>query len=575
MRIFRLTCVIAPVSWALFADAAARPEFDLVLANGRVVDGSGAPWFRGDLGIRGDRIAAVGDLSRSSSARRIDVGNRLVAPGFIDLLGQSERYVLIDNRVESKIRQGVTTEITGEGGSIAPVNDLMLSRMKPFLDHFHLKVDWTDLAGYFKRFEATRSTINLGTFVGAAQVRALVLGLEDVQPNPAQLAEIEKIVETAMKQGARGVSTALIYPPGSYAKTPELIALAKVAAHYGGVYASHIRGEAETEMQALDEAIAIGREAHIPVEIWHLKVSGKANWGKMKDVVTRIERARSEGIDVAANMYPYEASGNDLSANVPDWAHAGGIDKMIARFKDPAQREKIKSELWHGGLGTETAEAILLASSVNPAVKKYLGKRLSDVAKEMGRTPEDALLDLIELAHTRIGVIRFTMSEDDVQLGLKQPWVSLGIDAAGQAVDGPFAGDLTHPRTFGSAVRLLGHYARDLHLFSIEEAVRKMTSQPAQRLGLYDRGLLRPGMAADVTVFDPSSVRDLATYEDPLRYAEGIEYVIVNGKVVLDAGKMTLERPGRILKHRVGKEAVSAEGASMPARGAGAFKLGD
>ncbi len=558
MRISRLTCAIACAGWALCAHAASRPDFDLVLANGRVVDGSGAPWFRGDVGIRGDRIAALGDLSRSSTARRIDVVDRMVAPGFIDLLGQSERHVLIDNRVESKIRQGVTTEITGEGSSIAPLNELTLKRWKPFLEHFHLKVNWTDLAGYFKRFESTRSTINLGTFVGAAQVRSIVLGLDDVQPSSAQLGQMEKITETAMKQGARGVSTALIYPPGSYAKTPELIALAKVAARYGGVYASHIRDEADGEIQALDEAIAIGREARIPVEIWHLKASGRANWGKMKDVVARIERARAGGIDIGANVYPYEASSNDLASNVPDWAHAGGLDKMIERFRDPVQREKIKSQLWHGALGDESAERILLASCVNPAVKKYLGKRLSKVAAEMGKPPEDALLDLIELAHTRIGVIRFTMSEDDVQLALKQPWVSLGIDAAGQAVDGPFAGELTHPRAFGSAARLLGHYARNLHLFSIEEAVRKMTSQPAQRLGLYDRGLLRPGMAADVTVFDPATANDLATYEDPLRYAEGIDYVIVNGKVVLDAGKLTSERPGRILKHKIPKDRASA-----------------
>ncbi|HME90847.1 MAG TPA: hypothetical protein VKE49_05450, partial [Myxococcaceae bacterium] len=481
MRIFRVSCAIVCAGWALCVHAEGKPEFDLVLANGRVVDGSGAPWFRADVGIRGDRIAAVGDLSRSSSARRIDVGDRMVAPGFIDLLGQSERHVLVDNRVESKIRQGVTTEITGEGGSIAPLNELTLRRWKPFLDRFQLKVNWTDLAGYFKRFETTRSTINLGTFVGAAQVRSIVLGLDDVQPTAAQLAEMEKITETAMKQGARGVSTALIYQPGSYAKTPELIALAKVAARYGGVYASHIRNEAEGEMQALDEAITIGREARIPVEIWHMKVSGRDNWGKMKDVVARIERARAEGVDIAANMYPYVASSNDLASNVPDWAHAGGLDKMLERFRDPPQREKIKSQLWRGALGRESADGILLASCVNPALKKYLGKRLSVVAAEMGKAPEDALLDLIELAHARISVIRFTMSEEDVQLGLRQPWVSLGIDAAGQAIDGPFAGHLTHPRAFGSAARLLGRYARDLPLFPIEEAVRKMTSQPAQR----------------------------------------------------------------------------------------------
>ncbi len=550
MPIFRLSCAIACAACVLSARAGERAEFDLVLANGRVVDGSGAPWFRTDVGIRGDRIVAVGDLSRTASTRRIDLGDRMVAPGFIDLLGQSERHVLVDNRVESKIRQGITTEITGEGGSIAPLNELALERWKPFLDHFHLTVNWTDLNGYFKRFEATRSTINLATFVGAAQVRTIVLGLDDVQPSPSQLAEMERITETAMKQGARGVSTALIYPPGSYAKTPELIALAKIAARYGGVYASHIRDEADGEIQALEEAITIGREAHIPVEIWHLKVSGRANWGKMKDVLARIERARAEGVDIAANMYPYAASSNDLTANVPDWAHAGGLDQMIDRFRDPAQRKKIKSQLWHGAMGDESAEGILLAGCVNPALKKYLGKRLSKVAVEMGKTPEDTLLDLIELAHTRIGVIRFTMSEDDVQLGLRQQWVSLGIDAAGSSVDGPFAGNLTHPRAFGSAARWLGHYARDLHLFSIEEGVRKMTSQAAQRLGLYDRGLVRPGMAADITVFDPATVRDFATYEDPLRYSEGIEYVIINGKVVLDAGKLTGERPGRILKRR-------------------------
>jgi dihydroorotase/N-acyl-D-amino-acid deacylase len=524
-------------------------ELDLVLANGRVVDGSGAPWFRADVGIRQDRIIAVGNLSHLAAARRIDVRERMVAPGFIDLLGQSELYVLIDNRVESKIRQGITTEITGEGRSVAPVSQAALSQASAFLDRYRLKIDWKDLDGYIKRFDSTRSAINLGTFVGAAQVRIAVLGLADVQPNPAQLAEMERLVEQAMKQGARGVSTALIYPPGSYAKTAELIALAKVAARYGGVYASHIRGEADTELEAVEEALTIGREARIPVEIWHLKVAGTNNWGKMKELLARIERARIEGVDVAANMYPYDAARNGLSANIPDWAHAGGIDAMIARFKDPAQRDKIKAELWHGGVGREVPEGILLASCVNPAVKKYMGKRLADVAREMGKSPEDALLDLIELAHTRIDVVRFVMNEEDVRLGLKQPWVSLGIDDAGQAVDGPFAGERGHPRAFGSAARLLGHYARDLHLFSVEEAVRKMTSQPAQRLRLSDRGLLRPGMAADITVFDPAAVRDRATYEDPLRYSEGIEYVIVNGKVVLDAGKMTSERPGRFMKH--------------------------
>ncbi len=549
MRILRRLFFFASLVWPLVLTAASRTDFDLVLANGRVVDGSGAPWFRADVGIRSDKIAAVGDLSRSKAARRIDVGNRMVAPGFIDLLGQSELYVLVDSRVESKIRQGITTEITGEGESVAPISTAALSQMKPFLDRFHLKIDWTDLKGYARRFGASRSTINLGTFVGAAQVRIAVLGLQDVQPSAEQLAQMESLVETAMKQGARGLSSALIYPPGSYAKTTELIALAKVAARYGGVYASHIRGEADTEMDAIEEALTIGREARIPVELWHLKVAGRNNWGKMRSLLARLERARADGVDVAANMYPYEAARNGLSANIPDWAHAGGSEAMLARFKNPAQREKIKSELWSGGLGREVAEGILLASSASPSVKQYMGKRLSRVAVEMGKSPEDALLDLLELAQGQIDVVRFVMSEDDVQLGLKQSWISLGIDDPGQALDGPFEGERGHPRGFGAAARMLGHYARDLHLFAVEEAVRKMTSQPAQRLGMYDRGLLRPGLAADITVFDPATVRDLATYEEPLRYSEGIEYVVINGKVVLDAGKMTTERPGRFLKH--------------------------
>jgi len=526
------------------------PEYDLVLAGGRVVDGTGAPWFVADVGISGEKITAIGDLSGATAALRIEVRDRMVAPGFIDLLGQSELNVLVDNRVESKIRQGITTEITGEGGSVAPLNEALLAEIKPFLDRYKLQVDWDDLAGYFRRFRETRSTINLGTFIGAATVRAMVLGLGDVQPSPAQLAQMEKVTAMAMEQGAVGISTALIYPPGSYARTAELIALAKVAARYGGVYASHIRSEADGLLDALEEAITIGREAKIPVEIWHLKAAGRNNWGRMKEVVARIERARAEGVDITADMYPYEAARNGLDNSVPDWAHAGGTSEMIARFHDPKLRARIKSELWHGGLGEQTPEGILLVSALNPELKTFMGKRLSEAARQMGKSPADALLDLVEADRGNVNVVRFVMSEDDVQLGLRQPWVSLGIDEPGQAVDGPFAGELVHPRGFGAAARLLGHYARDLKLFAIEEAVRKMTSLPARRMHLWDRGILRPGMAADVVVFAPSKVRDVATYQQPLRYAEGIEYVVVNGKVVLDDGTLTAERPGRPLLRR-------------------------
>jgi N-acyl-D-amino-acid deacylase len=519
---------------------------DLVLAGGRVVDGTGAPWFRADVGVRGDRIVAVGDLSSARAKRRIELRDRMIAPGFIDMLGQSERFLLADDRVESKIRQGITTEITGEGESIAPTTPRLLEELRPFDDRYGIRPDWRDLSGYFRRFHAT---INLGTFVGAATVREIVLGFGDVQPTEQQLAQMQRLVATAMEQGALGVSSALIYPPGSYARTAELVALAKVAARYGGVYASHVRGEAETLFAALDEAIAIGREAHIPVEVWHLKVAGRNSWGRMGEAIARVEKARALGVDISANMYPYDAARNGLDANVPEWAHEGGADAMIARFHEPATRARIEKELWHGGLGAETPDGILVAAVVKPELEKYVGRRLDEIARAQEKTPEDALLDLVEADRAQTEVVRFVMSEDDVRAGLREPWVALGTDDPGQSIDGPFAKRRGHPRGFGSAPRLLGHYAREVGLFSIEEAVRKMTSLPARRMRLADRGLLRPGMAADLVVFDPEKVIDRATFADPSRYPDGIDLVIVNGRVVLDEGKLTAERPGIVLRH--------------------------
>ena len=523
--------------------------FDVVIVHGRVVDGSGAPAVRADVGVVGDRVTEVGDLSRAPAVRRIDVHGDLVAPGFIDMLGQDEINVLIDNRVESKIRQGITTEITGEGRSAAPLNDALIAEEKQDLEPYGLHVDWRDFAGYRRHFEMEKSTINLGTYVGAASVRRVVLGLGDVQPSAAELVEMGRLVETAMAQGALGVSSALIYPPGSYARTGELIALAKVAARSGGIYATHLRNEADNEMASVEEALTIGREASLPVEIFHLKAAGKDNWGKLKEVVARIGRARAEGIDVSADMYPYTAASNGLSSNIPGWAADGGIDQMIARFHDPVLRARIKAELWTSGPAREDPADIQLASCTNPSLRRYMGKRLSAVAQEMKQTAEDALLDIVEADRGTTSVVRYLMSEEDVAFGLAQPWVSLACDSPGQALDGPFAHELTHPRAFGAAPRLLGHYARDLHLFSVEEAVRKMTSLPARRLRLADRGLLRPGMAADITVFDPARVIDVATYEEPLRYAKGVDWVLVNGQVVLDGGKLTSARPGRFLTH--------------------------
>lgn len=532
--------------WWLLPAAATAADYDLIIANARVVDGTGAPWFRADVGIRADRIAALGRLEKASASRRIDAAGRYVSPGFFDMLGQSENNALVDNRVESKIRQGITTEVTGEGESIAPVNEAWIAQYRPWLDRYHLTVDWRDLDGYWRRLRQARPALNIATFVGAAQVRGVVVGLGQVTPDAKQLEQMQGLVETAMQQGALGVSSALIYPPGSYARTPELVALAKVAGRHGGLYASHIRGEDDAVLQALDEAIAIGREAQVPVEIWHLKVALRGNWGRMKEVVARIERARAEGIDVAANIYPYLAASNGLAATVPEWAQAGGNETMIRRFHDPATRARIVQEL-RATLRKEPPGDVLLVSSVDPSVAKYMGKRLDEVARDMGKAPEEALLDVLDADQGQTRVVRFWMSEDDLRLAMRQPWVSFVTDNPGQATDGPFAKVLAHPRAFGSMTRVLGTYVRDEHLLTLEEAVRKMTSLPARRVRLYDRGIVRPGMAADLLIFDLERVKDLATYEKPLQYSEGISHVVVNGRVVLDDGKMTEERPGRPL----------------------------
>ena len=547
MKRTRPSLVALAVWMALHPGPAPGADYDLVVANGRVVDGTGAPWFRADVGVRGDRIAAMGDLSGASAQRRIDAGGKAVAPGFIDMLGQSELNLLVDNRVESKVRQGITTEVTGEGGSVAPMSDVWIAEVRPWLDKYRLAVDWTDLEGYWRRLREARPAVNVATFVGAAQVRGVVLGLGDVQPTPEQLARMEAEVEAAMRQGALGVSSALIYPPGSYARTPELVALARAAARHGGVYATHVRGEDDLVLQALDEAIAIGREARIPVEVWHLKVSLRKNWGRMRQVVARIERARAEGVDISANVYPYVAASNGLAATVPEWAQAGGVDEMIRRFHDPEARRRILREV-RAALLREPASTIQLASCVNPALQKYMGRRLDQAARQMRKPPEEALLDIVEADRAQGWAVRFWMSEDDVRLAIRQPWVSFVTDNPGQATDGPFATDLAHPRAFGAMPRVLSRYVREQRLLTLEEAVRKMTSLPARRVRLLDRGLLRPGMVADLVVFDPDRIRDRATFEKPLQYSEGVSHVVVNGRIVLEEGTMTAERPGRALR---------------------------
>ena len=538
----------------VFAQSTQSHAYDVIIKRGRIIDGSGNPWVSGDIGIRGDRIVKIGNLEGSSAQQVIDAHNLVVAPGFIDMLGQSEMALLIDKRSLSKLSQGITSEITGEGGSIAPQDGLTLAPLQPELDQYHLTINWTTLDGYFSRLEKSGTPLNLGTYVGAAQVREAVLGDVDRKPTPEELEKMKTLVAQAMRQGAFGLSTALIYPPGHYAKTDELIELAKVAAQYGGIYATHMRSEGQSEIQALDETLRIGRDAHLPVEIFHLKVIGKPRWGTMPKVVEMIQNARDSGQDVSADMYPYVAGGTALASSLPPWAADGGVAKLLDRLKDLAVRSRIKQELatehpdWENlYLGSGGASGVLLSGIENPDFKQYNGKTLAEFATEQKKDPVDALMDLVLADKAQTGAIYFIASEDDLRFGLKQPWTSIGLDASEMSLDGPLFDAHTHPRAYGSMPRFLGHYSRDQHLLPLEQAIRKITSLPAQRERLRDRGLLREGFFADITIFDPTTIIDKATYENPAQLSEGVKYVFVNGQLEYEEGKLTGAMAGRAL----------------------------
>jgi len=531
-------------------------QYDVLIRNGRVVDGTGNPWVYADVGVTGDRISLVGRAPANATAKQvIDAKGLIVAPGFIDMLGQSEWSLLIDKQAFSKLTQGITTGITGEGESIAPQNDETLADRRDFLQHYHLTVDWRDLDGYFRRLEKQGAGINLGTYVGATQVRRYVMGSADRAPTAEELARMEELVEQAMRQGAMGVSTSLIYAPAFYAKTEELIALAKAASKYGGIYASHIRNEGDQEMEALDEAFRIGREAKIPVEIWHLKVAGQQNWGKMPNVIAAIEAARASGLDVTANQYSYTASGTSLGATIPPKYHEGGSTVFVTRLQNPQVRAAIRQELAGVGgsfenmwRGTGGPQGILVASVLDPMLKHYEGRTIAQIAADEQKDPLDALMDLVVAGKDHVGAVYFTMSEDDVKFAMQQPFVSVGTDASAVNVQGPLSESKVHPRAYGTFPRILGRYVRDQRLLTLEQAIRKFTSLPAQRMGLRDRGILRAGAFADITIFDPRTVNDMATFENPHRPSVGIEYVIVNGVVSVEGGGVTGRLGGRPLR---------------------------
>ncbi len=534
---------------------AADLSFDLVITNGHIIDGTGSPWYSGDIGIRDGRIAAIGNLSAAARKRTIDAKGKVVAPGFIDMLGQSDTTILVDPRLPSKIYQGITTEITGEGGSAAPVNDAILAADRAEYDHYKINPDWRTFRQYFARLEKQGMGINFASYVGATQVRRMVLGDADVQPTPAQLEQMRTLVREAMRDGAIGVSTALEYAPAPYAKTEEIVALASEASKFGGIYATHMRNEGSSVLEAIDEAVRIGREAHIPVEIWHFKVAGKANWGHMPESIARVNQARAEGVDVSANTYAYTAWFNTMSAFVPAWAHDGGDAKLLERLKDPAARARIRKDMetpskdwdneWQEIGGPED---VMIGVVQNPELKKFQGKRITDVAKAWNKDPMDALLDFLiaDKAFTEVAV--FGMSEPDVALALEQPWVSIDNDSPGTSPEGILGAEHPHPRAYGTFPRILRKYVREEKKLTLPEAIRKFSALPAQRMRLTDRGVLKLGMWADVVVFDPETVHDLATFDDPNRLSEGMDYVLVNGVPVIEDGKMTGALPGKVLR---------------------------
>src|SRR5689334_11334603 len=531
-------------------------SFDVLITNGHIIDGSGNPWYAGDIGIRGDRIVAIGRLSGATAKKTIDAKGMVVAPGFIDMLGQSEAALLIDNRAVSKLSQGITTEITGEGGSIAPQNAITIKALLPSIEPYHLTIDWTDLNGYFARLERQGTPLNLGTYVGLAQVREAVIGDENRAPTSQELDQMRALVRQGMEQGAMGVSTALIYPPGHYAKTEELIELAKVAARYGGIYATHMRSEGQNEVAAVREALRIGQEAGLPVEIFHLKVSGKSRAGKMVEIVRMIQEARDRGQGVTADMYPYLAGATALASSLPPWVADGGMDKLLERLHDPAVRQRIKTEMSATGertwenlyLDSGGAPGVMVASVVDPELKQYTGKTVAEIAQAQKKDPLDALMDFVLADKGLSGALYFIASEEDLQTGLRQPWTSIGLDANELSLDGPLFEPHTHPRSFGSMPRFLGHYVRDLQLVPLEQAIRKITSLPAQREHLVGRGLIKEGFFADITIFDPDNIIDKATYTQPAQLAEGVKYVIVNGQVAFENGKATGAMAGKALK---------------------------
>jgi N-acyl-D-amino-acid deacylase len=530
-----------------------QQQFDVIIKGGTVYNGTGRAPVKADVGLKGDRIVAVGNLSRATAPTIIDAKGMAVAPGFINMLSHSETSWFVDSRSLSELLQGVTTQIFGES-SMGPLNDEMKKRRREAQGDLKYEIEWTTLAEYLKHLEKQGISQNVASFIGAPTIREYVIGLENKPPTPAQLDQMRELVRREMEAGALGITTALIYPPAFFAKTEELIELCKVAAKYKGKYTAHMRSEGAQLIEAVQETIRISREAGLPVEIYHLKASGTANWSKMDEAIKLIEDARSKGVKITADMYTYPAGGTGLDASLPPWVFDGGRDAAYKRLQDPETRREIAEAVrtpandWENlYLLAGSPDRIVLASFRNDSLKPLTGKTLAEVAKMRGKDPIETIMDLLLEDRSRIGTIYFLMSEDNIRKQIRQPWVSFGSDAASIANEGVFVKSAAHPRAYGNFARLLGKYVRDEKLISLTEAVRRLTSLPATNLGLKDRGLLQPGMFADVVIFDPQTIADRATFENPHQYSVGVRDVFVNGQHVLKNGQHTGAKPGRAL----------------------------
>jgi N-acyl-D-amino-acid deacylase len=540
---------------SMVAAEQSRQSYDVILRGGTVYDGTGTPGRIADVGIRGDRIAAVGDLASAQGQTVLDAKGLAVAPGFINMLSWSTDSLIADGRSQGEIRQGVTLEVMGEGHSMGPLTDEMKRRAVEQQGDIRYDITWTTLAEYLAFLEKKGISPNVASYIGAATIREHVVGLDDRKATPEELEKMRALVRQEMQAGALGIGSSLIYAPGTYASTEELIELSKAAAPYGGRYISHLRSEGDRFLESVDELITIARVAGVPAEIYHLKAAGASNWPKMDQAIAKIEAARKEGLRITADMYTYTAGSTGFDACIPPWSRAGGYDELFKRIADPATRARMIAEMRAPAVGWEnlcqaagTPHGLLLVEFKNDALKPLTGKRLDEVMKIRGTDAENTILDLIAEDRTRVGVVFFLMSEDNVRKQVKLPWVSLGSDASSMAPEGVFLKSSTHPRAYGNFARFLGRYVRDEKLVPLPDAIRRLTSLPAANLGLKDRGLLKVGAFADVVAFDPATIADKATFEQPHQYAVGMRHVLVNGVPVLRDGEHTGATPGRALK---------------------------